>query len=190
MISGLCVKETRGTKNIFFLGVFVSEILWENRNVCFPFPLSSWLYVIIYLVRRGTWIQLLINAMAGKMLCFVPKSDEKVDYSIQIISLSNSVPLSPSSQHDSRQASLTHSLSLSIYIYTHTHTHTYIYIFIYLLYIYLFIYLAGCTMLAQWLRCCATNRKVAGSIPAGVTGIFRWHKILPIALWPWGRLSL
>jgi len=26
--------------------------------------------------------------------------------------------------------------------------------------------------LAQWLRCCATNRKVAGSIPHGVTGIF------------------
>ena len=26
---------------------------------------------------------------------------------------------------------------------------------------------------AQWLRCCATNRKVAGSNPAGVTGIFR-----------------
>ena len=25
---------------------------------------------------------------------------------------------------------------------------------------------------AQWLRCCATNRKVAGSIPAGVSGIF------------------
>ena len=25
---------------------------------------------------------------------------------------------------------------------------------------------------AQWLRCCATNRKVAGSIPAGVIGIF------------------
>ena len=24
---------------------------------------------------------------------------------------------------------------------------------------------------AQWLRCCATNRKVAGSIPAGVIGI-------------------
>jgi len=23
---------------------------------------------------------------------------------------------------------------------------------------------------AQWLRCCATNRKVAGSIPAGVSG--------------------
>jgi len=43
---------------------------------------------------------------------------------------------------------------------------------------------------AQWLRCCATNRKVAGSIPAGVSGIFDWHKILPIALWPWNRLSL
>ena len=26
--------------------------------------------------------------------------------------------------------------------------------------------------MAQWLRCCATNRKVAGSIPAGVSGIF------------------
>jgi len=28
------------------------------------------------------------------------------------------------------------------------------------------------TAVAQWLRCCATNRKVAGSIPAGVTGFF------------------
>ena len=26
--------------------------------------------------------------------------------------------------------------------------------------------------MAQWLRCCATNRKVAGSIADGVTGIF------------------
>ena len=34
------------------------------------------------------------------------------------------------------------------------------------------------------------NRKVAGSIPAGVIGIFHWHEILPIALRPWGRLSL
>jgi len=25
------------------------------------------------------------------------------------------------------------------------------------------------------LRCCATNRKVAGSIPDGVFGIFHWH---------------
>ena len=25
---------------------------------------------------------------------------------------------------------------------------------------------------AQWLRCCATNRKVSGSIPDGVIGIF------------------
>ena len=24
--------------------------------------------------------------------------------------------------------------------------------------------------MAQWLRCCATDRKVAGSIPAGVSG--------------------
>ena len=46
------------------------------------------------------------------------------------------------------------------------------------------------TAVAQWLSCCATNRKVAGSIPAGVIGIFHLHKILPIALWRWGRLSL
>jgi len=28
------------------------------------------------------------------------------------------------------------------------------------------------TAVAQWIRYCATNRKVAGSIPAGVSGIF------------------
>jgi len=27
-------------------------------------------------------------------------------------------------------------------------------------------------MVAHWLRCCATNRKVAGSIPVGVSGFF------------------
>jgi len=31
---------------------------------------------------------------------------------------------------------------------------------------------AGGTVGAQWLGCCATNRKVAGSIPAGVSGFF------------------
>jgi hypothetical protein len=29
--------------------------------------------------------------------------------------------------------------------------------------------------MAQWLRHWATNRKVAGSIPDGVIGIFHWH---------------
>jgi hypothetical protein len=29
---------------------------------------------------------------------------------------------------------------------------------------------------AQWLRYCATNQKVAGSIPNCVIGIFHWHK--------------
>ena len=28
------------------------------------------------------------------------------------------------------------------------------------------------TAVAQWLRCCATNRKVSGSTPAGVSGFF------------------
>ena len=31
------------------------------------------------------------------------------------------------------------------------------------------------TAVAQWLRCCATNRKVAGSIPDSVIGIFHCH---------------
>ena len=31
------------------------------------------------------------------------------------------------------------------------------------------------TAVVQWLRRCATNRKVAGSIPDGVIGIFHWH---------------
>ena len=32
--------------------------------------------------------------------------------------------------------------------------------------------LGGGTAVAQWLRCCAANRKVAGSISAGVTRFF------------------
>ena len=31
---------------------------------------------------------------------------------------------------------------------------------------------ASGTAVARWLRCCATNRKVADSIPAGVIGFF------------------
>ena len=32
------------------------------------------------------------------------------------------------------------------------------------------------TAVAQWLRCCATNRKIAGSIPADVNGFFIYIK--------------
>ena len=38
--------------------------------------------------------------------------------------------------------------------------------------IYLFTYTYMGTAVAQWLRWCATNRKAAGSIPAGVSGFF------------------
>ena len=34
------------------------------------------------------------------------------------------------------------------------------------------IYIIKGTVVAQWLRCCATNQKVGGSIQYGVTGIF------------------
>ena len=44
-------------------------------------------------------------------------------------------------------------------MYSHTHKYTYTYT------------ITG-TAVAQWLRCCATNWKVAGSIPDGVIGIF------------------
>ena len=33
-------------------------------------------------------------------------------------------------------------------------------------------YFSTSTVVAQWLRCCARNLKVAGSIPAGVSGFF------------------
>jgi len=46
------------------------------------------------------------------------------------------------------------------------------------------------TAVAQWLRCCATNRKVAGSIPAVVGGLFIDIKSFRSTLWPLGRLSL
>ena len=41
------------------------------------------------------------------------------------------------------------------------------------------------TGVAQWLKCCATNRKVAGSFQDGVTGIFHWQNPSDrtLALW-------
>jgi hypothetical protein len=41
----------------------------------------------------------------------------------------------------------------------------------------------------SWLRNCATRRKVAGFIPDGAIGIFRWQSFRAL-LWSWGRLSL
>jgi len=51
-------------------------------------------------------------------------------------------------------------------------------------------YLFMGTAVAQWLRCCATSRKVVVSVTAGVSGIFHWYKIPSKAVWPWDRLSL
>jgi len=41
------------------------------------------------------------------------------------------------------------------------------------------------TAIAQWLRCCATNRKVTGSIPAGVSGFFIDIKSFRSHYGPW-----
>jgi hypothetical protein len=47
---------------------------------------------------------------------------------------------------------------------------------VYIIYISLYIYILHClatgTAVVQWLKYCATNWKVAGSIPDGVTGFF------------------
>jgi hypothetical protein len=37
------------------------------------------------------------------------------------------------------------------------------------------IFIAGGTRWRSWLRHCAASRKVAGSMPGGVIGIFHWH---------------
>jgi len=56
--------------------------------------------------------------------------------------------------------------------YYNTIYNTYYIIYYYILYeIYIMLYETG-TAVTQWLRCCATNRKVGVSIPAGVIGIF------------------
>ena len=52
------------------------------------------------------------------------------------------------------------------------------------------IVLAMLIAVAQWLRCCVTNRKVASSIPAGVGGFFIDIKCFRSHYGPEGRLSL
>ena len=51
-----------------------------------------------------------------------------------------------------------------------------IYMYIQCIYIYMYMYIVydivGGTRWGSWLRHCATSRRVAGSIPDGVTGIF------------------
>ena len=42
---------------------------------------------------------------------------------------------------------------------------------------------------AQWLRCCATNRKVAGSIPDGVIGVFLLTE-MSTRIISWGKKRL
>ena len=79
-----------------------------------------------------------------------------------------------------------------IYIYIYAHIRSiYIYIYVYCVYSwYVLCWKEGCLKLFKgrpmyiswalcwwrsWLRHCATSRKVEGSIPDGVTGIFHWH---------------
>jgi hypothetical protein len=47
----------------------------------------------------------------------------------------------------------------------------------------------GCTFLRSWLGHYATSRKVAGSIPDEVIGIFNWPNPSRLT-WPRGRLGL
>ena len=72
---------------------------------------------------------------------------------------------------------------LQVYAYSwsifHTYCHTYT----------TAISMWGNTRWRSWLRHCATNRNVAGSIPDGVIGIF--HSLNPSSrTMAWGRLSL
>jgi len=74
---------------------------------------------------------------------------------------------------------------LSLFISTKTDSS---FLILFILYYYYYYYIQSLywgIAVAQWLRCCATNRNVPGSIPAGVNGFFI-DIILPIALWPWG----
>jgi len=78
--------------------------------------------------------------------------------------------------------SLARSIShMTIYISKVKYIYIYIYLFIYLLiYLpnYLFLLLTDTKGATQWrssLRHCATSRKVVGSIPDGVIGIFHGH---------------
>jgi len=73
-------------------------------------------------------------------------------------------------------------------------SHIYIYIYIYILYtiyIYIYIYInivgdRGSTVVK--LLCYKSEGRWFD--PSWCLWILHWHKILPIALWPWGRLSL
>jgi hypothetical protein len=51
--------------------------------------------------------------------------------------------------------------------------------------VYLCTFYIGGTWWRSWLRHCDTSRKVAGSIPDGVIGIFHWHNpsVRTMALW-------
>jgi len=64
-----------------------------------------------------------------------------------------------------------HSFAILIKISLSYNTPVTLHCFLFLLFKNIIWFLLG-TALAQWLRRCATNRKVAGSIPAGVSGFF------------------
>jgi hypothetical protein len=64
--------------------------------------------------------------------------------------------------------------------YTHTHVRTYAYVHTCIAckvvtFLDIILTLVGGTWSRSWLRHCSTNRKVVGSIPDGVIGIFHLH---------------
>ena len=69
-----------------------------------------------------------------------------------------------------------HDLQMYVGMYVCMYVRTYVCMYYVRTYVCMYkFFFGGGTAVAHWLRCYSTNRKVAGSIPDGVIGIFHWH---------------